>query len=47
MRISIITIILGLFSFVFLTGCNTIGGIGKDVKKGGEVIEKAAEKAKS
>ncbi len=31
---------------VLLAGCNTIEGIGKDVKKGGEVIEKAAEKAK-
>ena len=38
---------LGLFSAGVLSGCNTIGGIGKDVKKGGEAIEKAAEKAKS
>jgi predicted small secreted protein len=29
-----------------LAGCNTIEGMGKDIKKGGEVIEKAAEKAK-
>jgi predicted small secreted protein len=39
------------FAFVvaamILTGCNTIEGIGKDVKKGGEAIEKAAEKAKN
>ena len=47
MRRPIIAILLGLFSAVFFSGCNTIGGIGKDVKKGGEVIEKAAEKAKS
>lgn len=32
---------------VLLAGCNTIEGIGKDVKKGGEAIEKAAEKAKN
>ena len=30
-----------------LAGCNTIQGVGKDIKKGGEVIEKAADKAKS
>ena len=47
MRKPIIALSLGLFSLVILAGCNTIGGIGKDVKKGGEVIEKAAEKAKS
>ena len=35
---------IGLFlmiSFFVLGGCNTIEGLGKDVKKGGEVIEKA------
>ena len=31
---------------VLLAGCNTIEGFGKDVKKGGEAIEKSAEKAK-
>ena len=35
------------FTVTLLAGCNTIEGFGKDVKKGGEVIEKAAEKAKS
>ncbi len=29
--------------FVFLTGCNTVEGIGKDIEKGGEVIKKAAK----
>ncbi len=33
-------------SLVFLAGCNTMEGIGKDIKKGGEAIEKAADKAK-
>jgi len=28
---------------VFLVGCNTVEGIGKDLKKGGEKIEKAAK----
>ena len=29
-----------------LSACNTIEGMGKDVKKGGEAIEKAADKNK-
>ena len=27
-----------------LAGCNTLQGIGKDVKQGGEAIERAAKK---
>jgi predicted small secreted protein len=38
--------LMSVFSVTMLFGCNTIEGIGRDVKKGGEVIEKAAEKAK-
>ncbi len=30
-----------------LAACNTIEGVGKDIKKGGEVIEKAADKARN
>lgn len=26
-----------------VTGCNTVRGVGKDLKKGGEAIEKAAD----
>ncbi|WP_144290343.1 entericidin A/B family lipoprotein [Chitinilyticum litopenaei] len=26
-----------------LTACNTVEGIGKDIKKGGQAIEKAAQ----
>jgi len=38
----IATLIASLFA---LAGCNTIEGVGKDIKKGGEAIEKkAAEK---
>jgi predicted small secreted protein len=36
-----------LMSALGLAGCNTIEGMGKDIKKGGEAVEKAAEKAKS
>jgi predicted small secreted protein len=28
----------------FAAGCNTVQGIGKDVKKAGEVVENAARK---
>ena len=40
-------LIAGLLAAACLAGCNTIEGVGKDIKKGGEVIEKAAEKAKN
>jgi entericidin A len=33
-----------LMSVVVLTACNTMQGIGKDVKKAGEVVETAAKK---
>ncbi|HEY5365011.1 MAG TPA: entericidin A/B family lipoprotein [Casimicrobiaceae bacterium] len=29
-----------------LVGCNTVEGAGKDVKAGGNAVEKAADKAK-
>lgn len=32
------------FAVLYLAGCNTVEGIGKDLKKGGEKIEKAANK---
>ena len=35
-----------LLAAVALAGCNTIEGVGKDIKKGGEAIEKAADKSK-
>ncbi len=33
-----------LFSSLILLGCNTVEGIGKDVKRAGEVVEHAARK---
>ena len=33
-----------IVSSLILTGCNTVQGIGKDVKKAGEVVENAAKK---
>jgi predicted small secreted protein len=47
MRRVVTNVFLGLVSAAVMSGCNTIEGIGRDVKKGGEVIEKASEKAKS
>ena len=31
------------FSFVLLTGCNTIEGMGKDIERGGEKLHDSAE----
>ena len=31
---------------LWLAGCNTVEGVGKDIKKGGEVIEDTARKSK-
>jgi len=36
-------ILSALVLMLVLSACNTVQGIGKDVKKGGEVIEKAAK----
>ena len=33
-----------MVSILVLAGCNTIQGVGKDVKKAGEVVENAAKK---
>ncbi|MDP1733242.1 MAG: entericidin A/B family lipoprotein [Sulfuritalea sp.] len=37
-RVLIVSVLL-----LGLSACNTVQGIGKDVKKGGEVIEKSAK----
>ena len=39
----ILSVMLGLVFIAAIAGCNTLEGVGKDVKKGGEVIEKAAK----
>jgi len=38
-------IILCLLAMVALVGCNTINGMGKDIKSGGQAIENAASSA--
>ncbi|HQY46822.1 MAG TPA: entericidin A/B family lipoprotein [Usitatibacteraceae bacterium] len=39
-----IRILLAAAVAIALAGCNTVEGLGKDIKKGGEAIEKAADK---
>ncbi len=39
-------ILLAIAAAFVLAGCNTVEGLGKDIKKGGEVIEDTARKAK-
>ena len=40
-------ILLALLSAFALSGCNTVAGVGKDVKEAGEVVEETAEDAKN
>ncbi|MBL8460305.1 entericidin A/B family lipoprotein [Zoogloea sp.] len=35
--------IASVFALLALTGCNTVQGLGKDIEKGGEAIQKAAK----
>ena len=37
-------ILLALLAAVVLGGCNTVEGVGKDLKQGGSAIERAAKK---
>ncbi|MBI2312550.1 MAG: entericidin A/B family lipoprotein [Betaproteobacteria bacterium] len=38
-----LTIFVAIFAALLLSACNTMQGVGKDLKKGGEAIEKAAK----
>jgi entericidin B len=37
-------ILLTLTAVLVLSGCNTVEGVGKDLKQGGAAIERAAKK---
>ncbi|MBE0619585.1 MAG: entericidin A/B family lipoprotein [Burkholderiales bacterium] len=37
-------VLLSLVAALVLSGCNTMQGVGKDLKQGGEAIERAAKK---
>lgn len=39
-----VTALLVLSSTALITGCNTIKGAGKDIERGGEVIQKCADR---
>ena len=41
-----IRIVFAIAAVLLLAACNTVEGVGKDIKKGGEAIEKAADKHK-
>ncbi len=46
MGVTVKKIVCLIAAALLLAACNTMEGIGKDVKKGGEAIEKAADKNK-
>jgi len=37
-------VLLSLIAAFILSGCNTMQGVGKDLKQGGEAIERASKK---
>ena len=37
-------LIMGIAVLILLAGCNTVQGLGKDVKAGGEALERASKK---
>ncbi len=39
-----ITTLFALLAALFITGCNTVKGVGQDVQKAGSVIENAGKK---
>lgn len=38
-----LTAMAGVLVLLTLTGCNTVQGLGKDIEKGGEAIQKVAK----
>lgn len=38
-----LTAMAGVFALPILAGCNTVQGLGKDIEKGGEAIQKVAK----
>mgnify|MGYP001436928119 FL=1 len=36
-------LLLALIAMLFLTACNTVQGIGKDIQAGGKAVEKVAK----
>jgi predicted small secreted protein len=46
MLVRVLTLVLAAFAATHLTACNTFSGAGKDIERGGEKIQGAAEGAK-
>ncbi len=42
----VVMLSFGALSFGALSGCNTMAGVGKDIERGGEKIEGAAQRNK-
>ncbi len=40
---NVLAVFVTAVSFASLTACNTIQGVGKDIEKGGQAINKAAK----
>ena len=38
-----LSVMVALVAVFQLSACNTLGGVGKDIQKGGEAIEKSAK----
>jgi len=36
-------LLLALIAMLFLTACNTVQGVGKDIQAGGKAVEKVAK----
>ena len=43
-KLAALTLIAGLATAI--AGCNTVAGVGRDLKAGGQALESAAEKSK-
>jgi len=39
----ILSVIAALIAIFQLSACNTVGGMGKDIQKGGQAIEKSSK----
>ncbi len=37
------SVFLMLMAVIFLSACNTMAGVGKDIQRGGEALENAAD----
>lgn len=41
------TLILAILAAAYLAGCNTMNGLGKDIEKAGEGLQRASDKKSS